>query len=116
MGGVVIARRDDHSVNALAGDHLHIELLFGEIFVGIAEEHGVAGAVRRVFDPAGDSRPEGVRDVGEHQGQRMRALRTEAAGDDIWDVAEVGDRALDALARQRIHVTLAVEDPRDSDC
>jgi hypothetical protein len=92
----VADRRDHDPVDAVRDhlvDHLALEL---EIGTGVAEDHAIAGAARDVLGPADDQREERVRDVGDDDGERSGALGREPTREPARDVAELGDRLLDA--------------------
>jgi hypothetical protein len=83
------------------------------VALGRAEEHRVPVAQCRLLDPAHERGVERVRDVGEEQGDRLRRLRDEAAGDRVRAVAELLDRSLDRPAGGRSDLPAPVERSRD---
>src|SRR5512132_2560744 len=91
-------------------DHFSLQC---EVRSGVAKEHAVAGAAGHVFGPADDQREEGVCDVRDDQRKRPCLLADQAAGEPARNIAELGDRLLDPLARLGTYAFTAVDDAGD---
>src|SRR5215203_1184283 len=104
---------DERAVDLLRAQHAKVVLLALRFALRRAEEHRVPVAQGRLLDPAHERRVERVRDVGEEQGDRLRRLRDEAAGDRVRAVAELLDGGLDRRARRRRDLPGPVERSRD---
>ena len=74
--GVGAERGDHHAVDALADHHVEIAELLGGVFVGVAEEDGVAVALGCILDATGDRGPKGVLDV-RHESAPSELVRLE---------------------------------------
>ena len=104
----------DHDPLDPVGDHL-LDHLALELEVGarVAEEHAEAGAPRDVLRSADDQREERVRDVRDDQRERARPLPAQPAREAARNVAELGDRLLDAPAGLGADPLAVVDHARD---
>jgi hypothetical protein len=79
-------------------ERLEVARLAGAVLGRVADQDGVAAREGEVLDPPGQVGEEGVRAVGQEQAERAAAARRERGRDRVAPVAELGDRAQDALA------------------
>src|SRR5215210_3159818 len=104
---------DERPVDLLRAQDAEVVLLALGVARRRAEQHRVPVAQRRLLDPVHERRVEGVRDVGEEQGDRLRRLRDQAPSDRVRAVAELLDGGLDRRARRRGDLPGPVRRSRD---
>ena len=105
-------RGNHHAIDALADHHVEITKLFGGVFVGVAEEDGVAVTLCGIFDTAGDRGPERVLDIRQNQCEGVGSFGAQTLGDAAGHIAQFFDGPLDALLGHSVDVADAVEHPR----
>ena len=106
-------RREDDAVDAARGERAALRGLDLGIAVGVGDQHGVAVAARAPHDGLRERRRERVDGVGDDETERPRGPLLERARDLVGPVAELGDRGLDAPARDRRDRRRAPHDVRD---
>ena len=100
----VLGGHQEDAVDLALHEQAQVARLLLVGFVGVAEHDRKAAGACRVLDPARDRREERVGDVGHDQGQHLRPLRAQLAGERVRDVPELRDRQLDPLSGRRAHV------------
>ena len=79
----VLGGHQEDAVHLALHEQAQVARLLLVGFVGVAEHHGEAAGARCVLDAARDRREERVGDVRHDQGQHLRALRAQLAGERV---------------------------------
>ncbi len=82
----------NEAVRFLAPQHQGVAFLAVGIVLGVANQHRITLALRRVFDALQDQREERIRDVRDHDQDFSRPSGAEVLGGGVRRVAEMFDR------------------------
>ncbi len=78
--------RDDQAVDPHAQQQVDVARFLDPVFVGVAQDHGVAALLGRILDAALDQGPEGIGDVGK-EGEKLRFIGAQGTGYRVGHVA-----------------------------
>ncbi len=111
--GADVGGHDDEAGGKVGLELAEIDLFFGEVVVGVAEEEAQAIAEGGVFGAFDDGGEEGVRDVGDDHRDDVGLVSTEAAGELVGLIAKLLDGGHDTLAVDFADGGQAAEDVGD---
>ena len=103
----------NQAVRFLAPEHQRVAFLAVGIVLGVANQHRIALALRRVFDALQDQREERIRDVRNHDQDFSRPSGAEVLGGGVRRVAEMFDRLEHPESGAGGHDVRAAEYARD---